>query len=311
MFYLSWDKYETYKNCPQWYSWDGLNFSSSRVMPYKKKPPKKDTQYLTRGNAIQDLVGRWIDSSLWLDPRHDFLIKDFLREETAHAVNRNWVQSLSENASPEISALELVFDIQQKLERVFPLFLKHIISQFKDLRSITIKKEVDIDHPYGDSQLDEILNQPLHLTCRFDVLVVPKDGESVIYEGKSTRKPSLRTDEQLRWQAQSLIEDSKNRKTGIKPSNTHYYLFYETAEFRPVQIFDTEGHIAEEHFLWLNQRHQIIQNLVRGEFKATPNRLVCQICKHKYHCPDVYVAKKRPTLEPKPSSSGKVKRRML
>jgi len=292
---VSWDEFEVYCRCPQWYLW-------AHLPPTRKvtNPPYKDSQHLVRGNASQAVVTAWANSEIWKNENHNEVLPKFLDCVRKYVLDA-WIDNPTTKESPDATPLEITEQVTMNLRDTLPKLLQHIKDQFLgNIEHVRLRPEVDIRQHTVINQRE---NTSVDLTCRLD-LVAEGPGapapvgsdlipyKSVIYEGKATRKPKYRTEDQLRWQV-----DVYTALLGVHPplADEHYYVFYETATLRPVKIYnDTQRE-------WVEVRNTLLQRLLDGDFKATPSSSPCKICRYQRICPDVHQPKRRnitPAMEP-------------
>jgi len=295
---LSWSAYEIYCRCPQWFSW-------SHLPPIREitNPPRKDTQHLVRGNATQAIVTEWVKSGIWATPDHDRQVSNFIRSHIRDKVVEEWIEKPTTREKPGATTWELVEQIQENLFDVLPLFRRHLITQFGDLDGVVLlpQAEFTAKWPHG----------PLNLTCIADLLAARPGDKAIIYEGKATRKPKFRTADQVRWQVElyDAVRRQEQDQIPPPPAEKHFYVFYETANIRAIHthtLRERESEPSGEQKDWLVIRDTLIQRIVDGDMKATPERFGCYICPHQYSCPDLYKPKRR-KIEPAtiPSKRGR------
>jgi len=293
---VSWDEFEVYCRCPQWYLW-------AHLPPTKKvtNPPYKDTQHLVRGNASQAVVTAWANSEIWKNENHNEVLPKFLDDCVRKHVLAAWIDNPTTKESPDATPLEITEQVTMNLRDTLPKLLQHIKEEFYGLLDhVRMRPELDCcQHVVVNPRENTLID----LTCRLDLLVegpespTPPGAEwvrdkAIIYEGKATRKPKYRTEDQLRWQA-AVYPDLQSSNSTLAAE--HYYVFYETATLRPVKIYnDTQRE-------WVEIRNTLLQRLLDGDFKATPSSSPCKICRYQRICPDVHQPKKRnitPAMEP-------------
>lgn len=120
-----------------------------------------------------------------------------------------------------------------------------------------------------------------------DLVYFNEVQEAVIVEGKSTRKPSKATHDQLRWQMEIF-------KTSNRPiANKNFYLFYSTGQLWDVSFTD------QEHAPWLLRRDELLREIHNGKSTPEPGPFECSICPHARKCPWKHTPIKRvePAIE--------------
>lgn len=299
---ITWDHFEAYRRCPQWFSWAFLT-------PKQVANAFKDTQHLIRGNATQLVVDKWAKERFWAQDDFRYLEK-FLDSVTHKAVIDSWVED-QHLGRPRCRPLDITEEIQENLIKVLPQLRTHII-----LKAGGVPREV-----IPQQEVEYQWEKKVYLYARLDLMVVAQDYRRIIYEGKATRKPENTRDDQVRWQAEILLqnsilkpEDENHRITfSAPPSNTHYFIFYHTNEIKELRTHrmrNVEGILQfdheEEQYAWVQDRDRYLRRMLDVDLKATPSRQDCHICNFRPICPDRYQPKKRITetaLEPPPKGN--------
>jgi hypothetical protein len=285
---ISWDHYETYRRCPQWFSWAFLT-------PKQVSNAFKDSQHLIRGNATQLVVDRWASEKMWLseDPH---ALKRFMDHQVHKAVIESWVED-QHIGRPRCRPIDLTQEIRENLERDLPLLQAHMREKSGGLPREVIA-QTEVEYKWQDK---------VYLFARLDLLVLAQDYRRMIYEGNPTKKPENTKEDQLRWQAEILFnsqilqQDEKNHRVSLSgPPSKHYFLFYHTGEIKEItthRIEESERgfqlNAVEEHWVWMKERDSYLDRMLDADLKATPNRIDCHICNFRPICPDRYKPKKR------------------
>lgn len=282
---FTWDNFELYQRCPQCYMW-------SEVSLVKKvtNPPLKDTQHLIRGNASQAMVTRWVKEEVWKES-NKFVLEDFVRQNCKEEVSRAWMENLETGERSEASVLDITVLIQNNLLKCLPL-LRESLDRQLGLENLILIPEYEV----------VVSLEGYDLFARLDLLAYNQE-KFIIYEGKATRKPKFRTDDQVRWQ----LELIKEKGTFCTPAAVHYYLFYEIHKLREV-VYLKECEVCKEHKEWIEYRNIILQRMMRGEYFPTPTKAGCHICRYRYFCDSSYKEEVKNKFLP---STLKIKRKVL
>lgn len=269
---ITWDQYQLYCICPQWYCWD-------YQIPKPKGQFQRDTRYLVQGNTIQRLVAEWFSLPYYRQSNYSLSLDKFLADRVVSVLTQEWVQDW--RGSPRIPLLEMASEIKTLLSKSLVVLTEHIIADvsIQDKDSIQVCAELSVE---SAGPFNTILSAVLDL-------LVTKLGQCIIYEGKSTKYPDRILEDQVRWQAQILADN-------IYPLTAdHYYIFYRTAEVRKIQVFEGQegkshqGMATELQEVFCERRDQILKRMVEGDMKPIPTRSGCHICTHLDHCPDKFV----------------------
>jgi len=279
---ISWEQYEQYSRCPQWYAW---NYETQKEVGTSYK----DTQHLIRGHASQALIDKWASSGLWQEGSQK-VIDDFLKEETPKAVINNWVEE-QHLGRPGASTFEIAEEVRKNLSQVIPLLRQHILTTTEgDVEDVLVQQRI----------VEEIEGLGVELEAITDLLVISNDeGREIrtIYEGKATRKPGFTSEEQVRWQAELL-----DQRYLLSPhTKNHYYVFFHTGEIRRIPFWEPkEQKRTKSQEEWILLRDSRLKRLIAGDLTAIPVRLNCRICPFERVCPDRYVPKRRAKYEENP-----------
>jgi hypothetical protein len=277
---IAWDQYEEFTRCPQWWAW---SHRTDFVTPPSPNHPQKDTQWLARGNVIQDLVDQWCLESRWLGSVKDD--ENYYDTRSTPIINVRFEEAVR-TGSPQTNPSQMEMELRSWVLRAFQS-LRNLISDSnapaQSLPKVKTQWKLEALHPYIPE---------LELVAIPDIMIpVGHTEKYLIVEGKATSRPGNTNDSQLRWQ----IEVAKLQ--GINLIDTHFYLFYATGQFFPVSNRDSR------HSGWLSARDDRLREMVAGYSKANPSPSNCRICPHQYRCPDKHIPVKRTDLEPFPSST--------
>lgn len=274
---VSWTQFDTYMKCPLWHSWS-YNKNPSTKPPGSNPNPRtgqfrpwtKDTQHLVRGNSSQWIVDAWANQHWYLEDEKTQLA---LLESHMYPTIHRAMEEGHTDGIPDITPQEVYAEVFPNLKKVLPLltfFHKKINPDPLTRQPPRAQYEVTSPGPY-DTRL-------LAVT---DLVFFDAEERAVIMEGKSTRKPSAGTHDQLRWQMEIF-------KGGNKPvQDEHFYLYYSTGQFWSVKFSDPQ------HPGWVGWRNEQLLELVNGNSIPTPGVFECRICPHSSKCPWKYEAKKR------------------
>jgi hypothetical protein len=220
-------------------------------------------------------------------------------------VTDNWIVDIQKNLKPGTTILEMTWEIINKMEVCFKTLRTHLRKEFKSFEGLQLLTEVPVTSIWSG-------NSDVTLSARLDMIAYRESDKAVIYEGKSTKKPELRKDDQVRWQTDLILEtqDFEQKKISSVLNNEQFYIFYDTNQIREVETHN-EGNLSDSHKSWLVEKNETLERLVSSDFKPKPHRNSCYICVHKYRCLDVYKPTKRVNKQIKNGSSNKPKRGMF
>lgn len=300
---VTWEQYEAYCHCPQMWAWD------FRTPKPQGTQGDKDTQYLTRGNAIQNLVDLWATSGpCWDDPDNQ-KVRDFVSTYALKAVREAWIEDTS-RGRPKITPMEMTVDVIHTFMRTLPLLRDHIYKQSREgpPKAIHPQYEIEGEGPFN-----------LRLRARLDLLVITQEDKAVIYEGKATKYINKTGTEQVRWQGQILkAMEQRDTKPPWKVTTSHYFVFFTAAEIREVVVSrflpGERGFcniLSVEQEQWMEDRDLTLKGMFEGAIKARPSSSACYICKFNTLCPDRYQPTKRDTTPSLPVSPKGIKVNVL
>lgn len=264
---ITWEQFEAYCRCPQLWAWD------FRTPKPQGTQGDKDTQYLTRGNAIQNLVDLWATSGpCWDDPDNQ-KVRDFVSAYALKAVRSAWIED-THKGHPKISPMEMTVDVINTLVKTLPMLRDHIYKQSREGPPKAIHPQFEIE---GGGPFNLVLQ------ARLDLLVITQEDKAVIYEGKATKYPDRAGMEQVRWQGQilKLMEELSNKPLW-KVTTSHYFVFFTTAEIREVVIsrflpgeIGFRNTLSLEQEQWLEDRDRTLKGMFEGAINPRPSSSSC------------------------------------
>lgn len=305
---ITWDDFEQYSTCPRQYCWD-------KRTDKPKAHQQKDTQYLSRGNAIQHQVERFLaNPSTWTDAWQD--IQDKIVDNTLNIVQEE-ITKQSISGTPGVTALELSIEVKTLLKKQLPEIRRFVLHLNDGTPPQKVEVQKELEYTRKGVNILGVDYPAIKYACRADVLITLTNGTSVLLEGKSTRYTDRIKDDQVRWQADSLmgvvkdiIEKQPDSVVAL-PAPIHYFVCYHTGEFKEVRVFtyDTyEGlniYENEKQRKWLNRRdHIIYAGILAGVWDPLPTSLGCKVCKFRDMCPDYYKPNKGQTAFPGQPTKG-------